>query len=239
MESLKNKIIYSIQSSNAGRYTTRNTSSDRLLLNILGNASLSVDRTNYPHLSAPGKYNAILKVEIKEDMDYGEYTKEHIEMFLAVYAKYAFKDNNYIITGADIVVKKEDFDFSKLTTTEEIKKTWNKIEVDVKAGHIAIHAHTLHTILHSFLRFKAREFKITFTGDEKASSLFTKIYKHIAKDKDEGILNALRSAANTIDILDTIRNKQTLSHPNERIIGDKEAKLMFGLAKSLLEYIDF
>ena len=55
--------------------------------------------------------------------------------------------------------------------------------------------------------------------------------------RDE-IKKILRSIANILDALNTIRNHASMAHPNEQILDDHEAMLSINITKTFIQYLD-
>ena len=56
--------------------------------------------------------------------------------------------------------------------------------------------------------------------------------------RTEDIRKMIRASASIVDAMGTLRNKASLAHPNEELLGHEEALLVINLARSLIRFLD-
>ena len=54
----------------------------------------------------------------------------------------------------------------------------------------------------------------------------------------EEIGRVLQACATIMDALNPLRNKLSVAHPNEQLLGDDEAMLVVNITRTLLHYFD-
>ena len=101
----------------------------------------------------------------------------------------------------------------------------------------------VHTGLHDFLRTVCARAGISCPSEETANQFLKAIlnehpaFKNLGPRSDE-IKRILRSTGAIVDAFGTLRNKSSLVHPNEALLGADEALLVINAARSLLRYFD-
>lgn len=101
----------------------------------------------------------------------------------------------------------------------------------------------VHTALHGFFRVVCQESNISTEKDSTLTALFSLIRKNhpafTEKDKyGEQVTVVLRASASILESLNTIRNRGSVAHPNEVLIGEVESQLFINIARSILHYMD-
>lgn len=56
--------------------------------------------------------------------------------------------------------------------------------------------------------------------------------------RSDDIKRILRTSGAIVDAFGTLRNRASLAHPNEELLGQDEALLVINIARSLLRYFD-
>ncbi len=101
----------------------------------------------------------------------------------------------------------------------------------------------IHTAFHGYLEALCDEENITYSKDASITNLFKLLQNQHPTIRDFGsrrdeIKKILRSMANILDALNTIRNHASLAHPNEQILDENEAMLSIHIAKTFIQYLD-
>lgn len=101
----------------------------------------------------------------------------------------------------------------------------------------------IHTAFHGYLRSILDEYGIGFDRNDSLPKLYNKIHSLIDKavspeEIAENVKKVIRSANGMIQTVNEIRNNHSLAHPNEKIIGKNEAKLVIGLIKNIVSYLE-
>lgn len=101
----------------------------------------------------------------------------------------------------------------------------------------------VHTALHGYLRAVLERAKIAVPKDPSVTELFKLMREqHPALTSlgygTKDTLRVATSMATMIDSLNTLRNRASGAHPNERVLAEPEAMLAINAARSLLHYLD-
>jgi len=100
----------------------------------------------------------------------------------------------------------------------------------------------MHTALHGFLKQVCTNKGIVFDDDDAITALLPKINTYIKQQPDIGrndkVFAMLRSANSMLDTINYLRNHHSMSHPNEHLLIESDAKFSINLARSIMSYID-
>lgn len=101
----------------------------------------------------------------------------------------------------------------------------------------------IHTALHGYLREVCRQAGIVLTEGETLTQVFKKLKaSHPALQnggtRQDDIDQIINSFSNTLDKLNPIRNKASLSHPNEELLEEDEAMFVVNSAQTVLNYLN-
>lgn len=183
------------------------------------------------HIRAPFEYINVLEEHKKEIFDIAE----------SLFGK---QDDYYLMNiSIDVLVEEhENIDFSTLGKTKTIEKALLDAEHFMQMGNYSSAVDRIHTILYGYLRLKLEQKGIEYEESDTIMQLYSKLHnslEELESSKINGLVKtAIRSASGVVDAINTIRNKHSLSHPNEEIIDEPEAKLVIGLSKHIFDYIE-
>ncbi|MDH4265686.1 MAG: abortive infection family protein [Deltaproteobacteria bacterium] len=101
----------------------------------------------------------------------------------------------------------------------------------------------IHTAFHGFLEALCNDRGIPFRADCSLTELFKLLrQKHpafiISGPRADEINRIIRTMANILDSLNTLRNQASVAHPNEELLLEPEAMLVINGTKTLLHYIN-
>ncbi|MBM6550310.1 abortive infection family protein [Marinomonas ostreistagni] len=102
----------------------------------------------------------------------------------------------------------------------------------------------MHTALHGFLKKTCENEKIQFSSSDGMTALLPKISNHLKTfqsfetDRNEKIVTMLRALNNVLDSINYLRNHNSLSHPNEKLLNKSDALFAINIARSITSYID-
>jgi len=101
----------------------------------------------------------------------------------------------------------------------------------------------VHTGLHGFLRTACAQAGITVPADASANVLMRRLLDQHPLLADLGprsdeIRRVIQTSGAIVDALGTLRNRATLAHPNDELIGQDEALLVINVTRSLIAYLD-
>ena len=134
--------------------------------------------------------------------------------------------------------------------TEQLYVTNSTVERAIQDTKILIETNgatsgvdRIHTALHGYLREVCRQEGITFVEDETLTQVFKKLKANHPALQNGGTRQAdidqiINSFSNTLDKLNPIRNKASLSHPNEELLEEDEAMFVVNSAQTVLNYLN-
>lgn len=102
----------------------------------------------------------------------------------------------------------------------------------------------VHTALHGYLRAACDAAGIEFRADDPSTTaLFSQLRKEHPRLQPSGpraqdIETMQRALATVVDVLSPIRNRATLAHPNDELLGQDEARLAINAARAILGYLE-
>ena len=98
--------------------------------------------------------------------------------------------------------------------------------------------------IHTFFMGHIREYlkvkNIEYTENETLNQLFKKLYSYYENKEslDKKIGTILKSMTGVISSINDLRNKNSLSHPNEYIVNQRDAKLAIDAISIIINYLD-
>ena len=134
--------------------------------------------------------------------------------------------------------------------TEQLYVTNSTVERAIQDTKILIETNgatsgvdRIHTALHGYLREVCRQAGITLVEDETLTQVFKKLKVNHPSLQNGGTRQAdidqiINSFSNTLDKLNPIRNKASLSHPNEELLEEDEAMFVVNSAQTVLNYLN-
>lgn len=101
----------------------------------------------------------------------------------------------------------------------------------------------IHTALHGYLKEVCKQEGIILTNNENLTQVFKKLKSHHPKLQQGGVRQGdidqiINSFSNALDKLNPIRNKASLSHPNEELLEEDEAMFVVNSAQTVLNYLN-
>lgn len=136
------------------------------------------------------------------------------------------------------------FDFSQIAArSDTIKKAVEDAEFFIKEGKYDSAVDRVHTAFHGYLQQLLDEHKVTYNKKEDIAALYSKLHDLYGKsiqpsDVASRIKTIVRSGAGMINAVNELRNNNTIVHPNGLLIQKREAQLVIGLTKAMLDYIE-
>lgn len=209
----------------------------------LPNCGLFIEYTGIFTRTEWDTYRALLHIQVpisKLEL-YEKYGKIIIDEASSIFGK----QDSYYLTDLNIDVQVEDFevfDFSELGLDSTLRKAICDAETFMHQGNYSSCLDRVHTALHGYLRAKLDETGTAYEESDMMPKLFNLLYRQWestqSSDIGDMMLKTLRSASASLDALNDIRNRHSLAHPNSEIIGEQEAKLVLGIAESIITYIE-
>ncbi len=122
-------------------------------------------------------------------------------------------------------------DFTRITTRSEIvKKAVDDAHMFIREGKYDSAIDRVHTAVHGYLRDMLRMYGVQFKEDDSIPALFSKLlsaYDSVIEPVVVAgrIKSVLRSAGGIMNAINELRNNNSVAHPNEQLIKEREAKL--------------
>lgn len=185
----------------------------------------------------PIVYNSLSEwwVFIKEVGGYADRRAYVSETFAAIVKTLAESENS--LQGSTI-------DFSRITQrTQTISFAINDAETLMRGGRVSSAVDRIHTAFHGYLRQLLDTHQLTYDEGETLSQLYSKLHTFYGSsiqppDVADLVRTALRSASGVVSSINDIRNRHTIAHPNADLIQAREAMLIIGLVKTVVDYLE-
>lgn len=186
---------------------------------------------------------AILHIKVPDE-DYELITQFEDELFEIAQKVYG-RQNEYYLTQINVgfvADLNKVVDFSGMSDKESVVKAIDDAEKFMHEGKFYSAFDRIHTAFYGYLRGKLTNLNVSYEESDTLSQLYNKLHTHvkvnIATDQSEIIRTTLRSASGIIDSINKLRNQNSLAHPNDSIITNREAELCINLVKDLTDYIE-
>ncbi|GAB2528062.1 abortive infection family protein [Spirosoma aerophilum] len=101
----------------------------------------------------------------------------------------------------------------------------------------------IHTALHGYLKQVCVQSSIPISEDDSLTQLFSKLrvthplLQNLGVRENE-IDKIIKAFSNVLDKLNPIRNKSSLSHPNEQLLEEDEAMFVINAAQTVFNYLN-
>jgi len=137
----------------------------------------------------------------------------------------------------------ESIDVEKIASLNQIlREAMDDAEILIENGKPANAYDRIYTSLHGVLEKKCEEQSIRVGNRDTVSSILAKIRIHIhdqePKDKTTETAKVIASISKIIDILNEMRNKKSLAHPNRTLLENDEALFLINISKAIMRYIN-
>lgn len=128
-------------------------------------------------------------------------------------------------------------------TSEVVQRALRDAEELTKTSGATSGVDRAHTALHGYLRAVCEAAGITTGEDAAMPELLKAIRERHPAFRDLGpraddIMKVLRSLGSIVDVLNPIRNKASVAHPNPVLLAQPEAMLVINAARTILRYLD-
>jgi hypothetical protein len=130
-----------------------------------------------------------------------------------------------------------------LSPKEAILRALADAETLINSAGASSAVDRVHTALHGYLIHACEDAGVSPKPDAGIIELYKMLRENHPKLDDLGIraddLNKiLRAFGAVLDALNTLRNRGSLAHPTESLVGDDEAMLAINAARTVLHYLD-
>lgn len=188
-------------------------------------------------------YCSILHIQVPIDKQEC-FNKEKKKIFEVAESMYGRQGDN-LLTNIDIGILVEHYeviDFSIISLTEVIEKALSDAELFMSQGKYDSAFDRVHTAFHGYLRKLLDNKQVAYEESDTLSQLYTKLHSKISSDIGETAISdlirtSLRSASGIISSMNDLRNRHSLSHPNDVLLDKREAELVISLVKVISDYL--
>lgn len=134
-------------------------------------------------------------------------------------------------------------DFSSISLTEVISKAIADAELLMEQGKYDSAFDRIHTAFHGYLRKVLDNKQVGYEESDTLSQLYTKLHTEVSANIGsteiaELVKKSLRSASGVIAAINEMRNRHSLSHPNDDLLQKREAEFAIKLVKDMSDYIN-
>lgn len=156
------------------------------------------------------------------------------------------RQGDNLLTHIDIGILVEHYeviDYSAISLTEVVAKAISDAELFMSQGKYDSALDRIHTAVHGYLRKILDNKQVTYEESDTLSQLYTKLHIKISDSMGASpiadlIKTTLRSASGIIPSMNDLRNRHSLSHPNEMLLQKREAELVISIVKNITDYIN-
>ena len=137
----------------------------------------------------------------------------------------------------------ESIDVEEIANLNQIlREAIDDAEILIEKGKPANAYDRIYTALHGVLKQKCEEQDMQIGDRDTVTSILSKIRKHIhgvePADKTTETAKILASISKIIDILNEMRNKKSLAHPNKTLLENDEALFVINISKAIMRYVN-
>jgi len=129
------------------------------------------------------------------------------------------------------------------TASEVLRRALGDAETLIQQSGAVSAVDRIHTALHGYLIAVCNKSGIDYEANASLTRLFRSLReKHPALAQvgtgSEEIGRVLQACAAIMDALNPLRNRLSVAHPNEQLLGNEEAMLVVNIIRTLLYYLD-
>lgn len=183
-----------------------------------------------------------IQVPIERQVAFVKEQKKILEIAESIYGRQ--EDN--LLTDIDIGILIEHYeivDFSGIAISDVIAKAIADAEQFMTSGKYDSAFDRVHTAFHGYLRKVLDNKSVQYEESDTLTQLYTKLHDKVASEISsseiaELVKKTMRSSSGAIAAINEMRNKHSLSHPNDYIIGKREAEFAIKIIKDISDYIN-
>ena len=128
-------------------------------------------------------------------------------------------------------------------TAEVVDRAIADAETLIKANGATSAVDRVHTALHGFLLDKCKREGITLPSEPNLSTAFKFLREQhrsfaVVGPRAQDITQILRACVSILDVMNPLRNRASMAHPNEHLLPSEEAMLVVNVARSILHFLD-
>ena len=128
-------------------------------------------------------------------------------------------------------------------TSEVVQRAIGDAETLIAAHGATSGVDRVHTALHGYLKAVLDRATILYSADASLTELFKLLREKHPKFATRGpraadIDQVLRGMSAIVSALNPVRNRASVAHPNDELLGEAEAALVVNAVRTILQYID-
>lgn len=128
-------------------------------------------------------------------------------------------------------------------TSEVVSRAISDAETLIATSGATSGVDRVHTALHGYIKAACEKAGIQYGKDASINQLFMLLKQGHPAFQQLGIhqgsiVQALRSLGAILDAFNPVRNRGSVAHPNEDLLGQDEAMLFINSARTILQYLD-
>ena len=128
-------------------------------------------------------------------------------------------------------------------TSEVVQRAIKDAETLITANGATSGVDRVHTALHGYLKAVIDQAGIASGPDPSLTDLFKLLREKHPKFQHRGprapdIDQVLRTLAGIVAVLNPVRNRASVAHPNDKLLDEPEAMLVINAVQTILHYID-
>lgn len=129
------------------------------------------------------------------------------------------------------------------TTSNVVRATLDDAEHLIQSRGALNGLDRVHTALHAYLRAVVESLAIPTSTDAGTTELFKIIISNhpsfsTSTPRNADVTRIVRAMSSIVDALNPLRNRASLAHPNDSLLGPSEATLAINTVRTLLQYLD-
>ena len=131
-----------------------------------------------------------------------------------------------------------------ISATEVVQRALTDAEILLSSQGPVSAMDRVHTAVHGYLIDACDRAGIEYPRDAATTALFKRLRQEHPGLQDlgpraEDVGRVLNACASILDSLNPIRNRASVAHPNPKLLGEGEARLVMNVANTLLSYLQY
>jgi HEPN domain-containing protein len=213
------------------------------IITSMNNCEIWIEETSVFSKREWNTYSAILhiKVPLEKEEIFKKHSKEIWNVADSIYGKV----NDCFLTHINIDLLpeiNEVIDLSNISISETTKKAIEESTQQMRDGKYNLVIDRVHTALHGYLRYRLDRKGISYQESDTLSQLYNKLHSSLDRlnvsEYNDLVKTIIRSMSGVISSINDLRNRYSLSHPNETIVSEREAKLAIDTLKIITDYLE-
>lgn len=185
-------------------------------------------------------------LHIQAPIDKQEIFNSQSDNIFQIAKKIYGRQGDNLLTNVEIGILVEHYeviDFSTISLTEVIEKAISDAELLMGEGKYDSAFDRVHTAFHGYLRKLLDTKDVAYEESDTLSQLYAKLHTELSSNISsneiaELVKKSLRSASGVIAAINEMRNRHSLSHPNDDLLQARESEFAIRLIKDLSDYIN-